>query len=71
MDQDQLITKAIKLFSQKSNIQPSANDSTIENEGGKDYVVLRNVNGVIAVYLITGEDYLKQLKDIPGWVSKK
>ncbi len=71
MDADQLIKHAIELFLHKSNVLPSATDSYIRNEGGKDYVVLRNVNGVQAVYSITDNDYLRPLKNIPDWVDKK
>ena len=71
MDSDQIIHHAIKLFLQKSNIQPSASESYIITEGGKDYVVLRNVNGVLAVYSISDNDYLRPLKNIPDWASKK
>jgi hypothetical protein len=70
MDADQFINLSIKLFLRKSNQQPSASESYIRTEGGKDYVVLRNVNGVLAVYSITDNDYLRPLKNIPDWVEK-
>jgi hypothetical protein len=71
MDADQLINHSIKLFLRKSNQQPSASESYIRTEGGKDYVVLKNANGVLAVYSISDDDYLKQLKNIPDWVDKE
>jgi len=45
--------------------QPSGVGSTVEEHGGKFYVVLRNVGGVMAVYRIRNEGILKGLKRWP------
>lgn len=70
MDENEIIIKAIKLFTEKQNDQPSQNDSFIVTKDRKDYVILRNINGMLAVYSITGDDYLRPLKKIPDWVDK-
>jgi hypothetical protein len=49
--------------------QPGWNDSTVEEFGDKDYVVLRNVKGVMAVYRIRNDGVLKRLKRWPGEVE--
>ena len=45
--------------------QPSSG-SGVEEHKGKQYVVLHNVNGVLAVYRIRNNGYLKQLKKWPA-----
>jgi hypothetical protein len=45
-------------------IQP-ANTSSVQEYDGKEYVVLRNVNGILAVYRITNAGQLKRLKRWP------
>ena len=42
-----------------------ANDSGVKEAGGKRYVVLRNVNGVLAVYRVRNDGVLKGLKRWP------
>ena len=42
-----------------------ANYSGVEEHGGKQYVVLRNVNGVLAVYRVRNDGILKGLKRWP------
>ena len=44
--------------------QPSSNSDICEHDG-KEYVVLRNINGVLAVYRITNSGQLKRLKRWP------
>lgn len=46
--------------------QPS-NDSGITEHGGRTYVVLRNVNGILAVYRVRPSDgVLRRLKRWPA-----
>lgn len=42
-----------------------ANDSGVEEHGDKLYVVLRNVNGTLAVYRVRNDGVLKALKRWP------
>jgi hypothetical protein len=42
-----------------------ANDSGVETIDGKDYVVLRNVGGVLAVYRVRTSGALKRLRRWP------
>jgi len=39
--------------------------SGVQEHDGKEYVVLRNINGVLAVYRITRSGQLKRLKRWP------
>ena len=46
--------------------QPNRSLSEIEKVGGKAYVVLRNINGVLAVYRIRNDGMLKGLRRWPA-----
>ena len=45
--------------------QPSQALSAVETDGGHQYVVLRNVNGVLAAYRVRNDGALKRLVRIP------
>ena len=45
--------------------QPSSQLSGIEKYEGKEYVVLRNVRGVLAVYRLRNDGLLKRLRRWP------
>lgn len=47
-------------------INMPANDSDVQEHDGKQYVVLRNVNGVLAVYRVRNDGMLKGLKRWPA-----
>lgn len=49
--------------------QPSSSSSGVTENNGKDYVVLRNVNGILAVYRVTNTGQLKHLKRWPKDIS--
>jgi hypothetical protein len=46
-------------------MEPSSWASGIEEYAGKQYVVLRNVHGIMAVYLICADDRLRACKHWP------
>jgi len=50
-------------------IQPSESDSGQEQHGGKSYVVLRNINRVLAVYRVRNDGMLKRLKRWPADIA--
>lgn len=43
-----------------------ANDSYLAEVDGRSYVVLQNVNGVLAVYRVRNDGFLKELRRWPG-----
>lgn len=45
--------------------QPSSRDSGVQEVRGKRYVVLRNVNGILAVYRVRTDGMLKGLRRWP------
>jgi hypothetical protein len=63
-DDDDLLDRAIKAYHRRCKRegsvldQPGRTDSTVEEYGGRLYVILRNVRGVMAAYRVTE----KQLK---------
>jgi len=63
---DEMLRRAMAAwFRAGGSDQPGRDASTIEKAGGKDYVVLRNVNGVLAVYRIRNDGMLKRLRRWP------
>jgi len=72
MTEEQFLTRAIaahaRACAREGAIyqQPSASESGIEEIGGKRYVVLRNVNGILRVYRIRpSDDVLRAMKRWP------
>jgi len=51
------------------SIQP-ANTSGVREYGGKKYVVLENINGILAVYRIKVDGFLKRLKRWPKEIGE-
>lgn len=47
------------------------NDSDVQEYNGKQYVVLRNVNGVLAVYRVRNDGMLKGLKRWPQEIGER
>ena len=48
-----------------------ANTSYLADVGGKQYVVLENVNGILAVYRVRISGLLKELKRWPGELDEE
>lgn len=67
MDQRGLYARAVAALyrTERSPSQPDEALSGVEQHGGKVYVVLRNVRGVIAVYRVRNDQMLKRLKRLP------
>ncbi len=68
-----LVNRAIAAYFRSADApspdQP-ANYSDVQEAGGKRYVVLRNVNGVLAVYRVRNDGVLKGLKRWPKELEK-
>lgn len=47
------------------------NDSDVQEHNGKHYVVLRNVNGILAVYRVRNDGMLKGLKRWPQGIGER
>lgn len=54
-----------------NQINIPANDSYLTEHGGREYVVLRNVNGTLAVYRVRTSGALKELKRWPAGVTEQ
>jgi hypothetical protein len=67
---EELLTRAMHAFfvaSRKNGLvfdQPS-NSSDVQQFAGKRYVILQNVNGVLAIYRVRNDGMLKRLKRWP------
>ena len=64
-DDDEIKRRAMAAWFRSGGFDQPANYSSVERAGGKDYVVLRNVRGVMAVYRIRNDGVLKRLKRWP------
>lgn len=64
-DEQELVRRAHAAFKRAGGVDIPSNDSGIESAGGKDYVVLRNIRGVMAVYMIQSDGSLKGMKEVP------
>lgn len=51
-------------------MQPSQSDSGVEEHGGKQHVVLRSVNGLLAVYRVNTDGILKRLARWPKTITE-
>lgn len=60
-------TRAWYMAARAKGYRPDApaNDSGVEEHGGKSYVVLKNVRGPLAVYRVRNDGMLKALKRWP------
>ena len=66
LDADDLLRRAIKTYLRDEGAQqPAAQHSGLERHDGLRYVVLRNVNGVLAVYRVRGD--IATLKRLKRW----
>ena len=69
---DDLTTRAFAAYFREAKTRGAyspdqpANDSGIEQHDGRDYVVLRNVNGTLAVYRVRNDGLLKRLRRWPA-----
>ena len=65
-DEDELLRAAYAAwFRSGGSDQPNASKSGVEEVDGRWYVVLRNVNGIMAVYRERTDGVLKHLKRWP------
>jgi hypothetical protein len=68
---DQLLARAYSAYFKTANRegysadQPSESGSGLEEVGDKSYIVLRNGNGILAVYRVRHDGMLKRLRRWP------
>ncbi|MEI6082474.1 MAG: hypothetical protein WCR44_08645 [Verrucomicrobiota bacterium] len=63
-----LVDSAISLFlreNRSSSSEPDQYASTVEQLEGRLYVILRNYNGILAVYEVVGSGVLKKASKVP------
>jgi len=71
MTEEQLLARAIAAHAQATARegaiyeQPSSSESGLEEVGGKQYLVLRNINGILRVYRVRNDGVLKGLRRWP------
>lgn len=67
-DSDDYLGRAMAAWfrSEGSGTAQPSNDSGVRSVDGMDYVVLENGNGILAVYRIKPDGFLKRLKRWPS-----
>ena len=64
-DEPKLLSRAMAAYFRAGNTIQPANESDVKDVGGKTYVALRNISGVLAVYRVRNDGVLKGLKRWP------
>jgi hypothetical protein len=64
-DEDGYLQRAYAAWYRSGGRDVPANDSSVLTHEGKDYVVLKNANGVLAVYRIKKDGLLRRLRRWP------
>jgi hypothetical protein len=67
---EQLTTRALAAWFKSGTDERPYNSSGVRTVRGKDYVVLRNERGVLAVYRVRTDGILKRLKRWPAAVDE-
>jgi hypothetical protein len=68
---EDLIERAFAAWFRSGETDQPAKDSGVESHEGRDYVVLRNVRGTMAVYRVKNDGRLRRLRRWPSvldWV---
>jgi len=65
------VLRAFAAYFRAGNIDQPANTSGIVEHDGKQYVVLENVNGILAVYRIRPDGQLKRLRRWPSALEER
>lgn len=68
-DKSDLLRRAMSAWLRSGGIDQPANTSSVAEHGGKSYVVLTNVNGILGVYRVRNDGMLKRLKRWPSEVA--
>lgn len=63
---DDLTRRALAAYLKTGGTEQAGNSSGPAAVDGKDYVVLRNTNGILAVYRVKVDGVLKRLKRYPS-----
>lgn len=68
---DELVRRAMAAYFRAGNTeQPGESSSEVRDIEGRHYVVLRNVNGVLAVYRLTNQGKLRVLRRWPKEIKE-
>lgn len=62
---DEMVKRATAAWFRSGGDDQPANTSDVREYGGKKYVVLKNTNGILAVYRIKNDGILKRMKRWP------
>ena len=71
-DEDDLLRRAFAAYFRQpveGQLDQPSNSSGVERHKGKDYVVLRNANGLLKVYRVRKDGMLKGLRRWPGTIT--
>jgi hypothetical protein len=69
MDDEDLTRRAFAAYFRAGGYDQPAGDSGVVEVGGKLYVELHNIRGVLAVYRVRNDGMLKRLKRWPAEID--
>jgi hypothetical protein len=69
IEDDDLLRRGFAAYFRGGAMDQPARSSAVEEHGGRSYVVLRNVGGVLAVYRVRNDGMLKGLRRWPVSIS--
>jgi len=64
-DDEDYVRRAFAAWFRTGGMDQPGNNSAVKEYNGKDYVMLKNVNGIMAVYRIRNDGILRRLKRWP------
>ena len=67
---DDLVSRALAAYFRVGNTEQPANTSGVAEHDGKEYVVLHNANGILAVYRVLNDGGLKAMKRWPKEIEE-
>jgi len=69
MDENEMVRRALGAWFRYGGMDQPANSSGVRTHQKKKYVVLENIRGILAVYRIKPDGYLKRLKRWPAEIE--
>ena len=67
--EENILRRALAAWFRSGAMDTPANDSSVEVHDGHWYAVLRNINGILAVYRVKNDGHLRRLRRPPASIE--